>query len=63
MRERCEFGRTVQIELAKRDWSAQQLADKIGCTRQAINYIVTGERRMSKLRKKICEVLEIEMEA
>jgi DNA-binding Xre family transcriptional regulator len=61
MIKRTDFGRDVQVELALRDWTAQQLAEQIGCTRQAINLVLIGKRKSKRLREKICKVLDMEV--
>ncbi len=59
MPELTAFGRTVRKCLIDRNMTQVELAVMLGCNKQYIHKILTGERSGGKYKDKIEKILEI----
>lgn len=57
------FGKRVRKELIDRNMTQAELAARIGCNRQYLYKILTGERSGGKYIENIAKILEIEVVA
>lgn len=55
------FGRKVKKRLIDKDMTQVELAALIGCDKQYLHKILTGERSGKKYIEQISKILEIEM--
>ncbi len=60
---RCEMNNRLKVLRAERDWSQQDLADRLGVSRQSVNAIEKGRYDPSlPLAFTIAEVFELAIE-
>lgn len=62
MKKSTYVGKQLRVAMAERDMSAEQLARKVGVTRQCINNIILGKRTGLKTLQAIEDCLGIELE-
>lgn len=60
--ELTPFGKTVRKKLIDKNMTQMELAAMIGCNKQYLHKILTGERSGRKYIEDIARVLEIEVE-
>ncbi len=58
--EYTEFGQTVALKLFMSGMTQADLAKKIGCSRQYLHKILSGERSGTKYTEMICSELGLE---
>lgn len=57
------FGKKVRKRLIDRNMTQKELADQIGCRKQYLWRILTGERSGRKYLEEIARILDIEIAA
>lgn len=56
------IGHQIRIAMAENEISGEELAHKIGCSRQALHQVMTGKRPGYKIISKIEDVLGVEFD-
>lgn len=62
MKKTTFIGHQIRIAMAKNNISGEELAHRIGCSRQALHQVITGKRPGYKIVSKIEDVLDIEFD-
>lgn len=62
MKKTTFIGRQIRIAMAEHNISGEELARKIGCSRQALHQVITGKRPGYKIISKIEDELGIEFD-
>ena len=62
MKKTTFIGHQIRIAMAENNISGEELARRIGCTRQALHQVITGKRPGHKIVSKIEDVLGITFE-
>ena len=62
MKKTTFIGRQIRIAMAENNISGEELARKIGCSRQALHQVITGKRPGYKIISKIEDELGIEFD-
>ena len=62
MKKTTFIGHQIRIAMAENNLSGEELARRIGCSRQALHQVVTGKRPGYRIVAKIEDVLGITFE-
>lgn len=62
MKKTTFIGHQIRIAMAENNISGEELARKIGCSRQALHQVITGKRPGHKIISKIEDELGIEFD-